>query len=165
MPDYTIADYLIDRLAALGAGHLFQVPGNYTAKFLNRAQKSGKIRCIGTINELEAGYAADAYARLRPIGVACVTYGVGSFSLYNAIAGAFVERCRVVLINGCASVSKAALLAEKGVLFAHAIDTIRTDQLIFAPITAASTVITDPEDAPRQIDRVLRACITEMKPV
>jgi indolepyruvate decarboxylase len=144
---------------------LFQVPGNYTAQFLNRVQASGKIRCVGTINELEAGYAADAYARLRPIGVACVTYGVGSFSLYNAIAGAFVERCPVVLINGRASVSKAALLAEKGVLFAHAIDTIRTDQLIFAPITAASAVITDPEDAPRQIDRVLRACITEKKPV
>src|SRR3954468_8850084 len=158
MPDYTIADYLINRLAALGAAHLFQVPGNYTAQFLNRAQASGKIRCIGTVNELEAGYAADAYARLRPIGVLCVTYGVGSFSLYNAIAGAFVERCPVVLLNGTANADKAQQLRSQGVLFAHAIDTPRTDELIFRPVTADRAVLTDPRDAPTQIDRVLRAC-------
>ena len=63
--------------------------------------------CIGTTNEMEAGYAADAQARLNGIGVACVTYGVGSFSALNAIAGAYVERCPVVLINGTANADKA----------------------------------------------------------
>jgi len=165
MAVYTVADYLVDRLAALGASHLFHVPGNYTAQFLGRAQASGKIQCVGAVNELEAGYAADAYARLRPIGVACVTYGVGSFSLYNAVAGAFVERCPLVLINGSAQAAKATALVEQGVLFAHAIDPLRTDELIFRPITAATAVIVDGDDAPAQIDRVLVACITEKKPV
>jgi indolepyruvate decarboxylase len=162
---YTVSDYIIDRLSALGTKHLFTVPGNYCAEFLIAAQKSNKIDCIGTTNEMEAGYAADAYSRLRGIGVVCVTYGVGTGSLLNAIEGAFVEFCPVVLINGSAKAEKAQQLVRQGVLFAHAIDTIRTDEAIFRPVTAATAVITDPKDAPREIDRVLRTCVAEKRPV
>jgi indolepyruvate decarboxylase len=165
MPEYSVSNYLLDRLAALGAQHIFGVPGNYNAQFLFAAQNDGRLTYVGTTSELEAGYAADAYSRMKRIGVACVTYGVGSFSLYNAIAGAFVERCPVVLINGTANADKARQLASQGVLFAHAIDTLRTDELIFQPITADRAVIRDPRDAPAQIDRVLRACVKESRPV
>jgi indolepyruvate decarboxylase len=165
VPTYTVANYIIDRLAALRARHIFGIPGNYNAQFLFTVQADGRLRYVGTTNELEAGYAADAYSRTERIGVVCVTYGVGSFSLYNAIAGAFVERCPVVLINGTANADKARQLRDQGVLFAHAIDTLRTDELIFRPITAATAVITDPRDAPGLIDRVLRACVAESRPV
>lgn len=162
---YTVAKYLVHRLTRdLGAAHLFGVPGNYTAEFLMVAHGGG-LESIMTTNELEAGYAADAYARLRGVGVACTTYGVGSFSLYNAIAGSYVERCPVVLVNGSPQASKAEQLRRQGVLFAHAIDPLRTDELIFRPVTAATAVIEDPEEAPREIDRVLGACMTELRPV
>ena len=121
--------------------------------------------CIGTTNEMEAGYAADAQARLNGIGVACVTYGVGFLSALNAIAGAYVERCPVVLINGTANADKAQQLVRQGVLFAHAIDLLRTDEAVFRHVTADAAVITAPDDAPAQIDRVLRTCITEKRPV
>ncbi len=161
----TVATYLIDRLTALGAEHVFGVPGNYTAEFLQAARASGRLHYVGTRSELEAGYAADAYARLRPIGVACVTYGVGSLSLYNAVAGAFVERCPVVVLNGSAKASKAEQMVKQGILFAHAIDPVHTDELIFRPIAAATAVLTDAADAPQEIDRVLRACVAESRPV
>jgi indolepyruvate decarboxylase len=162
---YTVANYIVDRLAALGARHVFNVPGNYTAQFLITAHASGKLVCVGTTNAMEAGYAADAQARLNGIGVACVTYGVGSFSALNAIAGAYVERCPVVLINGMANADKAQQLVRQGVLFAHAIDPLRTDEAVFRHVTAAAAAITAPDDASGQIDRVLRACITEKRPV
>jgi indolepyruvate decarboxylase len=162
---YSVANYIVDRLAALGARHVFNVPGNYSAQFLITAHASGKLVCVGTTNEMEAGYAADAQARLNGIGVACVTYGVGSFSALNAIAGSYVERCPVVLINGAANADKAQQLVRQGVLFAHAIDPLRTDEAVFRHVTADAAVITAPDDAPGQIDRVLRACITEKRPV
>src|SRR5215813_2029260 len=78
----TVKEFLVTRLAEIGGTHMFGVPGNYNAEFLLAAQQSGKLSYTGTTNELEAGYAADAYARLtRRIGICCVTYGVGSFSL------------------------------------------------------------------------------------
>src|SRR5215510_9031413 len=162
---YTVANYIVDRLAALGARHVFNVPGNYSAQFLITADASGKLVGVGTTNEMEAGYAADAQARLNGIGVVCVTYGVGSFSALNAIAGAYVERSPVVLINGTANADKAQQLVQQGVLFAHAIDLLRTDEAIFRHVTADAAVITAPDDAPAQIDRVLRTCITEKRPV
>jgi indolepyruvate decarboxylase len=160
---YTIANHIVTRLRALGAEHVFCVPGNYCAGLLDALP--GRLEYVGTTNEMEAGYAADAYARLRGIGVACVTYGVGSFGLLNAIAGAYVERCPVVLLNGTARADKARQLVDQGVLFAHAIDPMRTDEEIFRPVTTATAVIHSPADAAAIIDRTLRACITEKRPV
>ena len=89
---------------------------------------------------------------------------VGSFSLYNAIAGSYVEYCPVVVLNGSANADKARQLVDQGVLFAHAIDTIRTDEAIFRPITCATTVITGTQDAVSEIDRVLLACVGKSGP-
>ncbi|MCA9188949.1 MAG: thiamine pyrophosphate-binding protein [Pirellulaceae bacterium] len=160
----TVAEYLSLRLIELGADHLFSIPGNYTAEFLLSAQAIG-IDCVGTTNELEAGYAADSYARYRGIGVCCATYGVGSHSLYNAISGAYVEFCPVVLINGSPPPSKFENLKHRGILFAHAIDPIRTDAKIFEEVTVASAVICDPFEAPQEIDRVLGECVKTSRPV
>lgn len=45
---------------------------------------------------------ADAYARLRGLGVACITYGVG-INIANALAQAFVESSPLIgLFHGAA---------------------------------------------------------------
>lgn len=160
----TVAEYLSRRLKQLGADTLFSIPGNYTAEFLLAADREG-IECVGTTNELEAGYAADAYSRYRGIGVCSATYGVGSHSLFNAISGAYVEFCPVVLVNGSPPPVKFENLRNRGILFAHAIDPVRTDAKIFAEVTVGSTVIDDPFDAPAEIDRVLVECIRQSRPV
>ncbi len=160
----TVAEYLSRRLKQLGADTLFSIPGNYTAEFLLAADREG-IECVGTTNELEAGYAADAYSRYRGIGVCSATYGVGSHSLFNAISGAYVEFCPVVLVNGSPPPVKFENLRNRGILFAHAIDPVRTDETIFAEVTVASTVVDDPFNAPTEIDRVLIECIRQSRPV
>ncbi|TWU09724.1 thiamine pyrophosphate-binding protein [Allorhodopirellula heiligendammensis] len=160
----TVAEYLSRRLKQLGVDTLFSIPGNYTAEFLLAADREG-IECVGTTNELEAGYAADAYARYRGIGVCSATYGVGSHSLFNAISGAYVEFCPVVLVNGSPPPVKFENLRNRGILFAHAIDPIRTDATIFAQVTVAATVVDDPFGAPTEIDRVLVECIRQSRPV
>lgn len=161
----TVAEYLNARLAALGLKHLFCVAGNYTAEFLLSAQPTGKIERVTTRNEQEAGQAADAYARLNGIGCCCTTYGVGSLSAAEAIAGAYVEFCPVVLINGGPPTEKARQLVEQGVLFAHAIDLKRTDEALFSPITVAQAVLTSGRSAASEIDRVLKACLAHRRPV
>lgn len=50
--------------------------------------------------ELNAGYAADGYARARGLSVVFVTYSVGGLSLVNAISGAYAENAPVVVISG-----------------------------------------------------------------
>jgi indolepyruvate decarboxylase len=89
MSEATVAAYLKQRLEELGLERLFVVAGNYTAPFLDTILEDPRspIVITGIPNEICAGYAADGYARLRGIGAVAVTYGVGAFSLLNAVAG------------------------------------------------------------------------------
>lgn len=156
----TLADYLIQRLGDLGVGHIFGIPGDYVLGFMKKLEAS-PIELVGTTNELCAGYAADAYARIRGLGVACVTYAVGGFSLANAIAGAFAEKSPVVIISGAPGVRERR---RKGLLH-HMVGDPGTQLRVFQQITAASSCLDDPLTAAREIDRVLSTCLRTKQPV
>ena len=95
----------------------------------------------------------------------CVTYSVGSFSLLNAIAGSYVERVPVVVINGAPSVAKRLQYNETGLLWHHLINGHNTDLNIYRNVTVAAERISNPTLAPGQIDSALRTCLTERRPV
>ncbi|GAA1144479.1 alpha-keto acid decarboxylase family protein [Nesterenkonia lutea] len=98
--NYTIGDYLLDRLAELGLTELFGVPGDFNLHFLDHVVDHSSIRWVGSANELNAGYSADGYARIRGIGAFLTTYGVGELSAINAVAGSYAESVPVVQIVG-----------------------------------------------------------------
>jgi indolepyruvate decarboxylase len=164
----TVARYLAQRLAEIGVGHLFSVPGDYAGHFLTTIDVEGAalgIERVGTCNELEAGYAADAYARLRGVGGVCVTFGVGTFSLLNALAGSYVEQLPVVLIVGSPASASRNTERREGVLFHHSTGTLSADEDSVRNLTVAREVVRDPLCAPGQIDSALRACLTWRRPV
>lgn len=86
----TVGKYLVKRLEQAGLKHIFDVPGDYVLDFFDCLEESN-IEIVGTCNELNAGYAADAYARVNGVGGVCITYGVGGFSLFNVVVGAIAE--------------------------------------------------------------------------
>ena len=71
---YTVGNYLVDRLEQLGLGHLFSIAGDYSIDWVENYVRSSHIQVIEEVNELNAGYAADGYARLKGVGGPCVTY-------------------------------------------------------------------------------------------
>ena len=156
----TLGSYLIQRLVELGVGHIFGIPGDYVLGFMKKVEAS-PIEMVGTTNELCAGYAADAYARVRGLGVCCVTYAVGGFSLANAIAGAYAEKSPVILISGAPGVRERL---RKGLLH-HMVGDSGTQRRVFEQITAANCVLDDPLTAAREIDRVLAVCLRTKQPV
>lgn len=48
---YTVADYLLDRIAGCGIGHLFGVPGDYNLQFLDHVIEHPLVRWVGCANE------------------------------------------------------------------------------------------------------------------
>jgi len=68
-----IGHYLIGQLHRRGVRHVFGVPGDYVLGFYDMIQHS-PLRIVNTCDEQGAGFAADAYARLKGFGVVCVTY-------------------------------------------------------------------------------------------
>jgi len=159
-PPMTIGRYLVQRLDEIGVGHVFGVPGDYVLTFMDRIVESS-IELVGTCNELNAGYAADAYARINRVGAVCVTYAVGGFSVLNAIAGAYAERVPLIVISGGPSLAD----RRRGLLLHHTLGDFNAQADIFAKVTIASTVLTDAALAPAQIDRIFAACLRHKRPV
>lgn len=162
---YTVGQYLVDRLCQLGLEHLFSIAGDYSIDWVNRCVEPSPIEVIEEVNELNAGYAADGYARLKGIGALCVTYSAGALCAVNAIAGAYVEKVPVVLINGAPSTKRALTFEQTGFSAHHFISGRQTDLQVFEYITAATVRVDNPDLAPVLIDHALTQCITERRPV
>ncbi|KLN64979.1 alpha-keto acid decarboxylase family protein [Vibrio sp. VPAP30] len=161
--NYTVGQYLADRLEELGLGHLFSIAGDYTIEWINNYIEPGNIELIEEVNELNAGYAADGYARLKGIGAMCFTYSAGTLSAVNAVAASYAERVPVVVINGSPSIEKRLTAQQTGFVFHHMING-ETDLNIYQNITAAAVKIDNPSSAPGLIDYALTQCISEKRP-
>ena len=99
----SIGQYLIDRLYEHGVRHVFGIPGDYVLGFYDQLLKS-KLQIVNTCDEQGAGFAADAYARVRGLGAVCITYCVGGLKVANTTAEAFAEKSPVVVISGAPGV-------------------------------------------------------------
>lgn len=161
----TVGRYLVDRLRQLGLEHLFAIAGDYSIEWLNRYVAPSGTKIIEEVNEVNAGYAADGYARLRGIGALCVTYSAGALCAVNAVAGAYVEKVPLVLINGTPSVKKTITFEQTGFSAHHFISGRETDLQSFEHLTVAAVRIDNPDLAPTLIDHALTQCITERRPI
>src|SRR5262252_419849 len=156
----SIGEYLIERLYGHGVRHVFGIPGDYVLGFYDQLTKS-KLAIINTCDEQGAGFAADAYARIRGLGAVCVTYCVGGLKVANTTAEAFAEKSPVVVISGAPGMKE----REKNPLLHHKVREFDTQKKVFDQLTVASTVLNNPQTAFQEIDRVLHAALRFKRPV
>jgi len=158
---YTVGDYLLDRLAELGVTEIFGVPGDYNLEFLDHIVAHPSIRWVGSANELNAGYAADGYGRLRGMSAVVTTFGVGELSLANAIAGSYAEHVPVVHIVG--GPSKDAQGTRRALHHSLGDGDFEHFFRISREITCAQANLM-PAMASREIDRVLSEVREQKRP-
>lgn len=156
----SIGEYLIERLADYGIDDVFGIPGDYVLSFYTLLEES-PINAIGCTREDCAGFAADAYARVKGMGAVCVTYCVGGLSVCNSIAGAYAEKSPVVMITGSPGLRERV----HNPLLHHMVRNFRTQYDVFEKICIAGTELNDPSTAFREIDRVLATCKRYSRPV
>ncbi len=162
---FTVADYLLTRLKQLDVTELFQIPGDYVKNFTQALEKFDSIETIGTSNELDASYAADAYGRTRGLSAVSLQYGVSTFSALNAVAGAYVESSPMVVISATPGANDRKIGSMYNVLYHHSTGNLKADQEIFDHVTVASETLSTSVGAAKKIDKLLIAAITHKKPV
>ncbi|KAJ3482515.1 hypothetical protein NLG97_g7545 [Lecanicillium saksenae] len=157
-----LATYLFKRLQQLGVDSMHGVPGDFNLTLLDYVEPAG-LRWVGSANELNAGYAADAYSRVKGIGAIVTTFGVGELSAINAIAGAFAERAPVVHIVGIPS----RPMQDNRVPVHHTFKDGNFDRFAQAQalFTVAQARLWDPRTSADQIDECLRQCLHHSRPV
>ena len=161
---FTVADYILKRLSEQHVDTLFGVPAAYCAPLFDAAPAHG-IKAVVTASDLEAGYAADGYARTKGLAAVSVAYGVGSLSMINAIAGAYVERIPVVVINGGPTDTNVANLHKFDIVFSHSIGQDATDLAAYKLVTASAARAAKPADVPGLVDKAIVTAIAKKRPV
>ncbi|BAT97418.1 Pyruvate decarboxylase [Vigna angularis] len=159
----TLGRHLAHRLVQVGVTDVFSVPGDFNLTLLDHLIAEPKLTNVGCCNELNAGYAADGYARCRGVGACVVTFTVGGLSVINAIAGAYSENLPVICIVGGPNTND---FGTNRILH-HTIGLPDFSQELrcFQTVTCYQAVVNNIEDAHEMIDTAISTCLKESKPV
>ncbi|KAF1973433.1 pyruvate decarboxylase-like protein [Bimuria novae-zelandiae CBS 107.79] len=157
-----VAEYLYKRLYEVGVRSVHGLPGDYNLVALDYLKPAG-LHWVGNCNELNAGYAADGYARVNGVSAIITTFGVGELSAVNAIAGAYSEYVPVVHIVGYPTTAA----QKNGLLLHHTLG--NGDYNVFAKmstqISCAVSMLNNQHEAATLIDNAIRECILKSRPV
>src|ERR1051326_1329418 len=110
-----VGEYIFDELHKLGVRHTFGIPGDFALALYDPLERS-KLEPIVVTHEPSAGFAADAYSRIRGLGAAVVTYSVGGLNMLNSVGCAYAEKSPLVVVSGSPGLRgrrKPALLHHK----------------------------------------------------
>ncbi|MGQ3892142.1 thiamine pyrophosphate-binding protein [Legionella sp. CNM-4043-24] len=159
----TVGTYLAQRLEELGIASYFAIPGDYNLSLLDELLKHPQLNMINCCNELNAGYAADGYARIKGVSALVVTFSVGALSALNAVAGAYAENLPLIVISGGPNTNS----IQDAEILHHTLATEHNDfvRRIFEHVTAHTVFIHRPADAPFQIDEAIAIAMERNKPV
>lgn len=155
----TVGSFLFDYLHSRGVSHVFGIPGDFALPTFRWLQQS-KLKIITMTHEPSVGFAADGYARIHGLGVACVTYCVGGLNMLNSVACAYAEKSPLLVISGGPSPAD----RNKDVLMHHKVRTFDTQRRIYEEVTCATAVLLTPETAAAEIMRVVDAVLENSRP-
>lgn len=155
----TIGSFLFDYLYGKGIRHAFGIPGDFALPTFRWLERS-KIQLLTMTHEPMVGFAADGYARVHGLGLACVTYCVGGLNMLNSVAGAYAEKSPVVVVTGGPSATE----RQTDPMLHHKVKTFDTQRRIYEEVTCANTILLDAETAAAEIVRVVEAVIAQSRP-
>ncbi|KAE8353569.1 pyruvate decarboxylase [Aspergillus coremiiformis] len=157
-----VAEYLFKRLRQVGVRAVHGLPGDYNLVALDYLPKCD-LDWVGNCNELNAGYAADGYARINGMAALVTTFGVGELSALNAIAGAYSEFAPIVHIVGQPHTQS----QKDGILLHHTLG--NGDFNVFtrmsADISCAVASLNQIHEVATLIDNAIRECWLRSRPV
>ncbi|KAL4019576.1 hypothetical protein IC575_018328 [Cucumis melo] len=159
----TLGSHLARRLVEIGASDVFSVPGDFNLTLLDHLISEPQLNLIGCCNELNAGYAADGYARAKGVGACVVTFTVGGLSVLNAIAGAYSENLPVICIVGGPNSNDYG--TNRILHHTIGLPDFTQELRCFQTVTCYQAIVNDLDDAHEQIDTAISTALKESKPV
>ena len=149
------SDYVIQRLVEHGVRHVFMIPGGGAMHLNDSVGKCKDIEFIANHHEQACAIGAEGYARTSgKLGVILVTTGPGGTNALTGVIGHWLDSVPVLIISGqvkfettiesCREVG----LRQLGDQELNIVDVVK-------PITKFATVILDPLDAKKMVDKAI----------
>ena len=152
-PIFRVADYLMSRLAELGARDIFFLPGG-GAMYLDDALVCEKrLTPIPCHHEQACGIAAEANGRTSStgFGIALITTGPGATNVLTPVAGAWIESLPLLIISGQVKRPdglRGRSLRQSGVQEVDIVSMVK-------PVTKYAVTIQNPEDIRRCLEEAI----------
>lgn len=162
MANFTVGNYLATRFQDMGMKHYFVVPGDYNLGLLDELLWNKEVEQVGCCSELNASYAAEAYARVHGCGAVVTTFNVGAFSALNGVAGAYAESLPVIFVSSGYNTGDPGANHK----LHHTIGThdFSYQYEMFKYVTCAAVRILHADNAPAMIDHAIGRALRERKP-
>ena len=145
-----LADYLISALHDAGIDHAFAVSGGGVI-FLDDAIAVSNMKYVACHHEQSAAMAAEAYARVRGLGLAVVTSGPGGTNAITGVVGAWTDHVPTVTLSGQAFSGQMignSGLRTLGVQEINIIDLVR-------PVTKYAAIVTEKDSIRYHLEKAL----------
>jgi indolepyruvate decarboxylase len=155
-----LAPHIFELLHTQGVQHAFGIPGDFALTLYDALAKS-VIKPIVMTHEPCVGFAADAYSRIRGLGLAVITYSVGGLNMVNAVAGAYAEKSPLIVLSGGPGVRERL---ERDLLH-HKVKTFDTQRRVYEEVTIYAKTLDNPITADVEIHRALNYALTFKRPV
>ena len=153
----TVSDYVIEFFEDLGVEHIFTVSGGGSIFLCDSLARAKRMKYVCCHHEQAAGYATEAYARLRGLGVTLVTSGPGGTNAVSSCAASWLDSIPHVFISGQAFLNQTIRyhkgLRQLGVQEINIIDIVR-------PITKYAVMCDVASSVPLQLKRAVKHATT-----
>jgi indolepyruvate decarboxylase len=158
----TVIEHVLSRLVEIGVDDIFGVAGDYAFPINDAVCENPQLKWVGCCNELNAGYAADGYARVKGVAALGTTYGAGELSAINAIAGAYADHVPVFHLVG---MPKSSVQHWRRIVH-HTLADGDFDHFwrMAMPVTCAQAIMT-PQNVAYETERLIAAAFYHRRPV
>lgn len=146
-----LSDYVASFVAGLGINDVFMITGG-GAMHLNESFGSNpNIRYYCNHHEQASAIAAEAYARIKGLGIVVVTTGPGGTNSLTGVVGAWLDSIPILCISGQVkreTIARGKSLRQLGVQEFNIVDVVK-------PMTKYAIVVEKPEEIRYHLDKAL----------
>ena len=159
-----VADFIIEYLENQGVEHIFTVSGGGSIWLCDALQRAKRMKYVCTHHEQAAGYAGEAYARVRnSLGVTLVTSGPGGTNAVSSCAASWLDGVPHLFISGQSflkhTITDHPGLRQLGVQEINIVDIVR-------PITKLAVMVRHAGEAQAMLEEAVKQALTpRMGPV
>ena len=147
-----LADYVINRLAEMGADKMFVVYGAANGHLIDAFTRTDKTDYVAVMHEQAGGFAAETYAKVKKVpGVAIATSGPGGMNLLTPMGNCFYDSTPAIFITG--QINSQFLRGDKSI---RQVGFQECDIVSMAiPVTKYAVMITRAEDIRYELEKCI----------
>lgn len=151
-----VADYIVERIAEAGVGHVFMITGRGILYLSDAVAKNEKIQAVAVHHEQAAAFAANAYAQYNDtLGCCIISTGCASTNALTGVLNAWQDEVPLIVVSGQNKRAETVQFTGKHI---RTFGSQEADIVpIVSPITKYAKTVLDPQEIGRVMDEALWA--------